>query len=42
MRGQVKDLQLRGMIGRSLWAFGLVWLVIVAVAVGASLLIGSR
>jgi hypothetical protein len=38
----VKDLQLRALIARGMWAFVVVWLVIVAIAVGATYLIGSR
>ena len=42
MRQQARDRTLGSMIGRGLTAFLLVWLVIVAIAVGATYLTGAR
>ena len=42
MGGQAKDLKLGSMIGRGLGAFVIIWLVIVAIAIGATYLTGAR
>ena len=42
MRGQVKDLELRSLIARGLFGYLAVWLIIVAIAVSASYLVGAQ